>query len=71
MTKRAARGRPPTYVADANGRPVVGLSFDKNNFYYNTHWKAENVDKQIFGNDRGEAIARFRIWQSEKQGQTP
>ena len=71
MTKRRTRGRPPKYVADANGRPVVGLSFDKNNnFYFNTHWKTDNLDKQIFGNDRSEAIARFRIWQSEQQGQT-
>jgi integrase len=71
MSKRAKPGRPPKYVADANGRPVVGLSFDKNNnFYFNTHWKTDNLDKQIFGNDRSEAIARFRIWQSEQQGQT-
>ncbi|MFA6175888.1 MAG: hypothetical protein WC765_04850 [Phycisphaerae bacterium] len=58
-------------MADANSRPVVGLSFDKtNNFYFNTHWKAENLKKQNFGSDKSEAIARFLIWQSEQQGQT-
>ena len=71
MTKRIARGRPAKYAHDHTGKPVVGLSFDKaNNSYFNTHWKTENINRQNFGNDKSEAIARFRIWQSEKQGQT-
>ncbi len=69
MSPKKRRGRPPKYVIDHEGKPVVGLSYDKyNNRYFNTHWKSEGVEKQNFGNDKYEAIALFRIWQSKNAG---
>lgn len=70
MSKRAKAGRPAKYATDSNGRPIVGLSFDKNNnLYFNTHWKTENISKQSFGTDKNEAIYRFRQWEEERKGE--
>ncbi len=64
------RGRKPKYVVDDNGRPVVGLSFDKaNQNYYNTHFKIDNIKKVIFGKDRIESIFRFRKWEMDRNSE--
>ncbi|GAG09014.1 unnamed protein product, partial [marine sediment metagenome] len=64
------KGRPAKYTTDYKGKPVVGLSYNKAlGQYYNTHYKTETNGKQVyFGSDRDEAIHKFRIWLSNKQG---
>ncbi|MBN1816306.1 MAG: tyrosine-type recombinase/integrase [Sedimentisphaerales bacterium] len=69
MSKKQHRGRPPKYVLDDEGRPVVGLSYDtKNNVYFNTHFKSEGVKKERFSSDRLEAIFLFRQWEEKRKG---
>ena len=62
------RGRPPKYCEDPQtGQPVVGLSKHKvHGFYYNTHFKTENVKMHNFGTDRNVAIFEFRLWMSRR-----
>ncbi len=48
------RGRPPKFVLDPNGRPIVGLSYSKSNrCYYATYsnprvWFARDLAKALF-----------------------
>ena len=70
MGKKKSRGRPPKYVRNDKGRPVVGLSYDEpNNRYFNTHWKSEGTPKEHFGNDKEEAIFNFQQWESQRKGE--
>lgn len=71
MKTKKNRGRPPKYVLDPQGRPVVGLSHDKaNNRYFNTHYNKEGVKKENFGNgDYSLAIFEFMQWNAKKKGE--
>lgn len=70
MKRKKRRGRPPKYVLDSEGKPVVGLSYDEwNNVYFNTHFKTEGVPKENFGDDRDEAIFLFRQEEAKKKGE--
>jgi len=70
MRQKRGKGRPPKYVQDNQGRPIVGLSYDKaNNRYFNTHWKSEGVSKETFGSDYHEAIFSFRRWEADRNGE--
>ncbi len=62
------RGRPPKYVPDQNGRPVVGLSFSKSNLqYYATHSKP----RKYFGHDFSDALIQFRNWEASRSQEPP
>lgn len=51
------RGRPPKFVLDPNGRPIVGLSYHKaTGSYYATYSKP----RVWFGSDLGKALFNFR-----------
>lgn len=70
MKHKRKRGRPPKYVIDTDGKPVVGLSYDKSNdIYFNTHFKTEGVPKENFGNDYDEAIYLFRQSEAKNKGE--
>lgn len=59
------RGGQPDYVLNRDGRPIVGLSYDKTlNQYYSTHQRP----KKYFGSDLDQAIVRFHVWQAERRG---
>jgi len=62
------KGRPAKYVVDYNGKPVVGLSYNKAvGQHYNTHYKTETKGKMVyFGGDKDEAIFKFRQWESKR-----
>jgi hypothetical protein len=73
MKQRKSRGRPPKYVRDSDGKPIVGLSFDEaNNRYFNTHWKSDGVQKEHFGSNEDEAgaIFLFRQWDAQRKGES-
>ncbi|AQT70076.1 tyrosine recombinase XerC [Anaerohalosphaera lusitana] len=71
MRKKRKRGRPPKYVSDERGRPLVGLSCDDNGFY-NTHYRTEGVPRLHFGapDDYINALRRFRRWRDEREKKT-
>jgi len=58
------RGRPPDYVHDRTGRPIVGLSYHKSTGqYYTTHVRPP----KYFGTDYDVAVMRFRRWQDRHE----
>ena len=62
-TQKRRRGRPAKYVLGHDGKPIVGLSYDKSlRQYYATGTKP----KIYFGTDLNIAIAKFRIWQQHQ-----
>ncbi len=64
---RRKRGGQPKYVLGRNGRPIVGLSYDKTlNQYYSTHHRP----KKYFGSDLDQAVVKFRTWQSGQDTRT-
>lgn len=63
MPLRKKRGRPPDYVAGRDGKPVVGLSFNRSvGQYYASHSKP----RVYFGSDFDQALAKFRAWEAGK-----
>lgn len=71
--QRAKHGRN-LYVCDHNGRPLVGLSWDRaNGQYYYTFWKQESDvvagrktrKDYSFGSKYDEAVFRFKQWRDE------
>ena len=60
------------YVVGKDGKPEVGLSWDKGNGqYYPTDWKKLRLEKRPnFGTDYDEAIFRFQQWQSKLEAKT-
>jgi len=69
MTNRNhKRGRPPKFVLDPNGRPIVGLSYNKaTNNYYATYSKP----RVWFGSDIGQALFNFRRYEKQQAIEQP
>ena len=74
------RGRPPTYVTDRDGRPIVGLSRNPDNAIRKKNGKTYTVTdgryyatgsnpREYFGSDFDLAVMRFRAWQARQRGQ--
>jgi hypothetical protein len=62
------RGRPPKFVHDETGKPIVGFSFDKsNNSYYATYSKP----RQYFGTDLARAMFEFYRYLDKEQADKP
>ncbi|KPK77276.1 MAG: hypothetical protein AMJ79_03800 [Phycisphaerae bacterium SM23_30] len=64
MPPKPRRGRPPTFVKNPDGKPIVGLSKDSNGYYY-SFWRSEGLKKRPnFGPlwDYEGAISRFGNW---------
>lgn len=62
--KGKKRGRPADYVKDQQGKPIIGLSWQKaDGRYYASHHRP----KTYFGTDYETAVKRFREWEA-KQG---
>jgi hypothetical protein len=60
MNPNNKRGRPPKYVNGSDGKPIVGLSYDKNlNQYYATHSKP----RVYLGSDNKSAIYKSELSQ--------
>lgn len=74
------RGRPPQYVNDRNGNPIVGLSRNpetairkKNGKTYHVtdgrYYATGSKPRVYFGSDFDLAVRRFRAWQARERGQ--
>ena len=62
------KGRPPKFVLDPNGRPIVGLSYSKsNNSFYATY----SNPRVWFGSDLAEALFKFRQYENQQKEQEP
>lgn len=59
---RLPRGRPPDYVKDRGGKPVVGLSVSSQGRYYATH----SHPRKTFGRDFDQALMGFRQWEAKQ-----
>ena len=58
------RGRPPKYVIGDDGKPIVGLSYQKSDGrYYATHSKP----RKYFTTDFHQSMLRFRRWQAGQE----
>ena len=56
------KGRPPKFVLDPNGRPIVGLSYHKpTGSYYATY----SDPRVYFGTDLAEALFKFRKYEND------
>ncbi len=67
-TRNKRPGRPPKFVLDETGKPIVGLSFDKtNNSYYATY----SNPRVYFGTDYAKALHEFRKWQNNQAEDQP
>jgi integrase len=68
--KQKPRGRPPQYVLDeVTGKPIVGLSYDKNNHqFFNTHFKNEGGERINFGSDYQTAVIKYREYLLKQAG---
>ncbi len=65
--RRSKGGRPPKYVPDADGKPIVGLSYNKHlDKFYATH----SSPRVYFGSNPLEAISRFRRWEARQKGRS-
>jgi len=62
------RGRPPKFVTDANGRPTVGLSFNKGNKNYYATFSDPRV---YFGCDFANALFQFHRYQNQQTPEQP
>jgi hypothetical protein len=61
-------GRPPKFVHDESGKPIIGLSFDKtNNSYYATY----SNPRVNFGSDFPTALLEFRKWENSQVDEEP
>ena len=64
----AKRGRPPKFVKDENGHPIVGLSYSKHiKSYYATYSKP----RKYFGTDFSTALHKFYKYQTAQKGEEP
>jgi len=62
------KGRPPKFVLDPNGRPIVGLSYNKaNSCYYATYSKP----RVYFSTGLADALFKFRQWQNQQAIEEP
>ena len=62
------KGRPPKFVQDPNGRPIVGLSYNKaNSCYYATYSKP----RVYFGTNLADALFKFRQWENKQAIEEP
>ncbi len=70
MIKRGKRrrGRPPVFVLDPNGRPIVGLSYNKNTRCYYATYSNPRV---WFSSDFAEALFKFRQYENKQQQEEP
>ena len=67
-TRNCRKGRPPKFVSDPNGRPIVGLSHNKtNNSYYATY----SNPRVWFGSDLAEALFKFRKYENDQMQEEP
>ncbi|HRT50957.1 MAG TPA: hypothetical protein P5279_10715, partial [Anaerohalosphaeraceae bacterium] len=66
--KNRKRGRPPKFVLDTDGRPIVGLSYNKaTGSYYATY-----SDPRVwFGSDLAEALFKFQRYQNHQAIEEP
>ena len=62
------RGRPPKFVLDPNGRPIVGLSYSKSNRCYYATYSNPRV---WFARDLAEALFKFRQYENQQQQEEP
>ena len=70
MKQKQGRGRPPKFVKDTSGRPVVGLSVDTSTgVYYYTFWRNEGQKtRPNFGTIYPDCLLRFKQWLSRRDG---
>lgn len=61
----AKRGRPPKFVKDPNGHPIVGLSYNKDIGYYATYSKP----RKSFGTDLSSALFKYRQYRNEQNNE--
>ena len=67
-TRNRRKGRPPKFVLDPNGRPIVGLSYNKaNKSYYATY----SNPRVWFGSDLAEALFKFRKYENDHMLEEP
>jgi integrase len=65
-TTNGKRGRPPKFVLDPNGRPIVGLSCSNGNYY------ATYSEPRIwFGSDFAQALFKFQRYQNQQAIEEP
>jgi len=62
------RGRPPKFVLDPNGRPIVGLSCNKNTRCYYATYSNPRV---WFARDLTESLFKFRQWENQQKQEEP
>ena len=61
-------GRPPKFVMDPNGRPIVGLSYNKaNSCFYATYSKP----RVYFSTGLADALFKFRQWENQQAIEEP
>ena len=66
MPLSKSRGRPAKYVSGRDGKPVVGMSFNRSTGqYYSSHAKP----RIYFGSDFDQALSRFRAWEMARKGE--
>jgi hypothetical protein len=65
---RRKPGKPPKFVLDTAGNPIVGLSVDKGTgTYFYTFYRREQMPKRPnFGRDYTTAVIRFREWEAKR-----
>ena len=67
-TRNKKPGRPPKFVFDPNGKPIVGLSFNKaNKSYYATY----SDPRLWFGSDFPTALLEFRKYENSQADEEP
>ncbi len=67
-TSSRKAGRPPKFISDPNGRPIVGLSYHKTTgCYYATYSKP----RVYFSMDLADALFKFRQWENQQAIEEP
>ena len=64
MEMKRKKGRPPKFVLDPNGRPIVGLSYNKRNRSFYATYSEPRV---YFGSDLAEALFKFRQYENQQK----
>jgi hypothetical protein len=68
IARTGKRGRPPKFVYDESGKPIVGLSYDKiNKSYYATY----SNPRIYFGSDYPTALLEFRKYENSLAKEEP
>lgn len=61
-------GRPPKFVLDPNGRPIVGLSYHKTT---GCHYATYSKPRVYFSTGLADALFKFRQWQNQQAIEEP